>query len=396
MSWNWVDIVIVLLAVGAGISGWRSGAVVQVMTFAGLWLGLLAGVLIAPALVRHVSPAVQPWLALVILFVMAAILVSGASILAVRLRGAVLRVHLGPLDGGLGVVVAVTATLLVCWLVGSLLSSSRYLQVSRAAQGSAIVRGIDAVLPPVPSLFAKVESFLSASGFPVVFVNVPPVVTTPSELPTDAQVQAAVAIAKPSTVRITGLACGYLVSGSGFVAAPVLVVTNAHVVAGEARTGVTDAAGWHAATTVRYDPSLDIAVLQVPGLNDPVLPMAGGTVGRGTIAAALGYPGGGAFTSSPAVVSATFRAVGLDIYGTSLVTREVYELGASVLPGDSGGPLVAAGDSSVAAGTVVGVVFSRSTTDPGVGYALTTPAVVEDVRAAEASSAPVSTGACVP
>jgi S1-C subfamily serine protease len=113
-------------------------------------------------------------------------------------------------------------------------------------------------------------------------------------------------------------------------------------------------------------------------------------VSRGVEAAVLGYPGGGPFTAAPAGVMAVFQAQGRDIYGQGLTVRNVYEVQAVVRPGNSGGPLVQPD------GEVIGVVFSRSTTNGDIGYALTSPGVVSRVVQAEAGSAPIGTGACAP
>ena len=90
----------------------------------------------------------------------------------------------------------------------------------------------------------------------------------------------------------------------------------------------------------------------------------------------------------PAGVAANLSAEGRDIYNTGLVVRDVYQVDATVQPGNSGGPLVGAD------GSVIGVVFSRSTTDPGVGYALASPGVLDRVKAVGPRSGATSTGAC--
>ena len=113
-------------------------------------------------------------------------------------------------------------------------------------------------------------------------------------------------------------------------------------------------------------------------------------MGRGTQAAVLGFPGGGPFTVDAAGVMAGFEAEGRDIYGRGLTVRNVYELDAQVRPGNSGGPLV------LPDGKVIGVVFSRSTVDPAVGYALTSPDVLPRLAQAEAAGVAVSTGGCAP
>ena len=73
---------------------------------------------------------------------------------------------------------------------------------------------------------------------------------------------------------------------------------------------------------------------------------------------------------------AEFEAEGRDIYGQGLTVRNVYEIEAVVRPGNSGGPLVQPD------GEVIGVVFSRSTTNGDIGYALTSPGVLSRVQRA--------------
>ncbi len=108
---------------------------------------------------------------------------------------------------------------------------------------------------------------------------------------------------------------------------------------------------------VSFDPSYDLAVMRVSGINEPSLVLDPDQVSRGVQAAVLGYPGGGPFTVTPAGVMADFEAEGRDIYGQGLTVRNVYEIDAVVRPGNSGGPLVQPD------GEVIGVVFSRSTTN---------------------------------
>jgi len=47
-------------------------------------------------------------------------------------------------------------------------------------------------------------------------------------------------------------------------------------------------------------------------------------------------------------------------------------------------------------GEVIGVVFSRSTLDPAIGYALTSPDVLPRLAQAEGTVVPVPTGGCAP
>jgi S1-C subfamily serine protease len=171
------------------------------------------------------------------------------------------------------------------------------------------------------------------------------------------------------------------------VAEDQLVVTNAHVVAGISSPTVIDQAGAHRAMVVVFDPNLDIAVLRATGLAGKPLPIAAPLQPRGTTAVALGYPGGGGLTASPAAILGDINAVGRNIYNEGVTRRNVYQLNADIEPGNSGGPLV------LPNGTVVGVVFAKSVTDANLGYALTTPKVLSDISQARGAGA-VSTGTC--
>ena len=166
------------------------------------------------------------------------------------------------------------------------------------------------------------------------------------------------------------------------------VVTNAHVVAGARAVRVTTTGGSLKAVVVAFDPELDVAVLRVAGLNASPLFFAGVNPDRGATGATIGYPGGGGAVIEPAAVTANYAAEGLDIYGTSRVLRQIIEIRAVVQPGDSGGPLL------LADGTVGGLVFAESRTDPSVGYALAPKAVASAIAPALGRTAAVSTGSC--
>jgi S1-C subfamily serine protease len=163
------------------------------------------------------------------------------------------------------------------------------------------------------------------------------------------------------------------------------------VVAGADPGGVViNAAGRRlTAVPVLFDPELDVALLHVNGTLPIALPFASVDPGRGAIGATLGYPGGGALTILPAAVTGRYPATGHDIYGLGQVRRQVLELRAAIDRGDSGGPLM------LADGTVGGVVFAESRTNPDVGYALTATEVWAGIRAGFGRTAPVATGHCL-
>ena len=395
---NWVDYLLLVLVAASAIHGLRLGAASQVLSFGGFWLGLFLGALVAPPLVGLAKNRdTRSIIAMGVVFGAAFVLGGVGRLLGARSATALRRVRLGAVDAAAGVAVAVVATLVAAWLVGSFLANSRFTVLDTALQQSRVLHVLDDALPPVPSVFSRVETFLDSEGFPIVFAGLPPEAAPPVSLPRDVAVRTAVLKAEHSTVQIAGAGCGVIQEGSGFVVAPGLVVTNAHVVAGVAGPYVVDGTGRHAATAVLFDPRLDLAVLRVPGLTDPVLTIDPQVVGRGALGVVLGYPEGGPFNYKPAAVAASFMATGLDIYGKTQTLRQVYQIDAVVQPGNSGGPLIASGDAAhdIPDGTVIGVVFARSTINPRVGYALALGAVQSDVSRVGASSRPVGTGKCI-
>jgi S1-C subfamily serine protease len=386
---NIVDLVVLVVVALAAVQGLRLGAIVQVLTYGGFWIGLWLGALLASVTVRW-SHAQSARTALALVTMLGIAVVCGV---AGRVAGNVLflRVHhgiVGSVDSVLGLVVAAVATLLVAWLLASTLANTSSLTLNSSIANSRILRSLDGVLPPPPSVFSRVQNFLSSEGFPPVFAQLAPITAGPVGLPGDAQLQQAVDHAGASTVKIIGDGCGEIQEGSGFVVSPGVVVTNAHVIAGIPNPIVEDGIGSHATTVVSFDPSYDLAVLKVNDLSEPALSLDASSVSRGTEAAVLGYPGGGPFNVVPAGVMDEFQAQGRDIYGQRLTEREVYEVQAVVRPGNSGGPLVEP------SGEVIGVVFSRSTTNNDVGYALTSPGVLTEVQRAKTLTAAVATGSC--
>ena len=187
-----------------------------------------------------------------------------------------------------------------------------------------------------------------------------------------------------SVVRVLGTACGLGIEGTGWVALPGLIVTNAHVIAGEPDTTVVTQSGASLdAVPVHYDPRNDLALLRVDA-DLPALPIAGDPR-RGQTGAVLGYPENGPYAVAPARLGGTSRVISEDAYGRGPVQRSIAFLRGSVRSGNSGGPFVDSG------GRVIGTVFAATTSGSPGGFAI--PNTV--VRAAlSAASSPVDTGPC--
>jgi S1-C subfamily serine protease len=391
---DWVDLLIIGLMLLAAVHGLRLGAIVQILTFGGFFLGFLLGTVIWVPLLRGGQGDVTRSILVVSLVLFTATLLGYAGrVIGTWSNITVRRHHLGTVDAVLGVAVAVVAVLLSVWVVAAVILSpnSRFTSLSAPVARSDILHSIDGVLPRAPSIFNDLQTFLNDQGFPQVFSSLTPPSTPAVSTPTDAETKALADPAIFSTVKVLGTACNAEQEGSGFVVGPGLVATNAHVVAGESNgsTQVVLGNSTYSATTVLFDPDFDLAVLRTNAPLGPPLTISSALVTRGTQAALLGYPEDGGLTIGAAGVTEEVTAIGKDIYNNGSVTRGVYALDASVLPGNSGGPLLGPG------GQVIGVVFSRSTVYPDVGYALTSPGVLDRVQQAERRHAAVSAGPCI-
>lgn len=387
---NLLDGLLILLVLLSVLTGFRRGAALQLVTYLGLIVGLVVGALLAPVTAQLAAdPFAQATIALVTLLVPAALGDAAGWALGTRAWVAARRSTLSPVDQAAGSVVAGVAALLAAWFLAFNLVQGPFPALSRQIRDSAVVRGIDTVLPRPPAVLAQVRQYLDRFGFPEVFAELPPPPAGPVTEPSQAEAQRAFRAAQQSTFKVTGQACNRIQEGSGFLVEPGYLVTNAHVLAGVGSPTVQTADGaTFAATTVLFDDDLDLAVLQIQG-SGPDLDLAQDVADRGTPGAVVGYPGGGGLTGVRAAVRQTLTARGADIYGEDTVTREVYELQAVVRPGNSGGPFVTTD------GQVAGVVFAASTESDALGYALTSEQVLPSVQRALGRTQATDTGPCL-
>lgn len=384
-----LDIALIVVVVVAAVRGLRLGALTQVLTFGGFVLGLTLGALLAVLFISSVQAgSFKTAVTLLLVLGLAVVFGMGGRVLGRWSHVTLRRWHLSSLDAALGVMVAGVSVLLSAWLVANVVAQVPAGWLGSQIQRSDVLRAVDDIMPPVPSVYADVQSFLASPGFPSVFAELSPTTASPVAVPSDQAAQAMAASAATSVVKVLGQACGYLQEGSGFVVGPGLVATNAHVVAGEPSSQVQVGTGTYAATPVFYDPDYDLALLRTSAPLGPALDLDPADVERGTLGALLGYPKDGSLSVEPAGVASSLTAEGRDIYNQGEVVRKVYQIDANVEPGNSGGPVVDAG------GQVIGVAFSRSTVWRGVGYALASPGVLRRVDEAAGRTAAVGTGAC--
>ncbi len=389
---NLVDALALILLIAAVVLGVRSGALPQL----GGLIGAVAGALVALAAIPFLVPNLVSLPAVVRVAVVLGslmLLIGVGEMVGARVgRAASRRLGHGvfnALDRVAGAVVGAGQAVLIVWLLGGILTTGLVPPLARDAQTSVAIRGIDAVLPPPTDLVLGLGATLDQSGLPDVFLGLERVPADPVAMPADPLAQMIGRRALASAPRIEADACDYRSTGTGVAVRSGYVVTNAHVVAGARSVTVISTSGSFNAIVVAFDPNLDVAVLRVVGFDSGPLFFSTGDPVRGTTGATIGYPNGGGAVIEPAAVAARYPAEGLDIYGTSRVHRQIIEIRAIVEPGDSGGPLL------LSDGTVGGLIFAESRTDPAVGYALSPTAVATAIVPSLGLTTAVATGPCL-
>jgi S1-C subfamily serine protease len=396
-----IDVLLAVVLLGYAAAGVHRGFLQGTLALVGFIGGGLLGLVLLPRLVEQLGRGEDSWLrpglgrVAVVLLGLLALAWLGQMLGSIAGRSLRDRVTSRPgrvVDGAMGAVTAVVAVALLTFFVAGALRGSAAPALSRAVAESRVVRVVDAVVPPqVSTVGAGLRALLDAGGFPRVFEGIGPEVILPIDPPVAADVDGVAAAAVGSIVKVTGTAdsCERSLEGTGFVVSPQRVVTNAHVVAGvdEPRVQVGGEGDRYDAEVVLLDPDRDLAVLEVPELDAPALPL-GQDLGRGDPALVAGFPLDGPYTAEPARVRQVLTATGSNIYGQPGAERDVYSLFTRVEPGNSGGPLLDG------AGAVVGVVFAKSLDDPQTGYALTLAESLPVLQQAAQLSEPVDVGAC--
>ncbi len=384
------DLLVLAVLVLAALGGYRMGFLARVASWVGLAGGLFAAARLGPVVLDRYDAGGPETRLVVVLGLFLILTTAGASLGAVA--GASVRRLLPPgtglrtADRVAGGAVGALGGLLMVWLLVPILAVVPG-SLSEIARNSTIARNIDRFGPATPQALEDLRRQVSDVNFPEVFSRLGPSPRTgppPGAVALPAAVRDRVAL---STVKVSGTACGRVLSGSGFSPAAEIIVTNAHVVAGVDRPSVLKPDGKRlAATVVVFDPNRDLAVLRVPGLGQTALPVADAS--NGDEGAVYGHPGGqDELEIIPARVESKVNAQGRDLYGDRPIRRQVLILAAALAPGDSGGALV---DTS---GRVVGVAFAVAPDKEATAYALASEelrAVLEVSRASE-----VDTGPCV-
>jgi S1-C subfamily serine protease len=381
-----IDWLIVAFCALLALYGYLQGFIVGALSLFGFALGAFVGTRIGPLVLPGGSHSeYAPLFGLLGALLAGGVLATGLEGLGLRARRRLRLPGLETVDGLLGGLLTACVGLGIAWIVGAVVvQSTSSPSLRQQVQQSMILRDLNNLLPPsgpILNALARFDPLPSLHG-PAASVAPPSrgIVAT-----------AGVRDAGASVVRVVGTACGLGIEGSGWVPAPDLVVTNAHVVAGESdtRVEVGGSAPGLPAVALDFDPHDDIAILRVPGLSTRPLTIASSSP-AGTSGAILGYPEDGPFNAQPGRIGTTRDVETENAYGQGPVLRSVTELRGLVRPGNSGGPVISS------SGQVLATVFA-AIASPGArkgGFAVPNALVRAQLRVAEARRGPVGTGSC--
>jgi uncharacterized membrane protein required for colicin V production len=375
---DWIAIAIVLIA---AVGGLRRGLVISAFSLVGLAVGAYIGSRIGPHLLHGGADSKWTPVAGLVGAVLGAMLLQfGALTAGSFVRGGLRLTPLRLLDSAGGLLLGAAIGLAIVWVGASAaLLTPGETRIRQEVQHSAIVKQLDSALPPrtLLNLLARIDPFPSIVGPKA--PSLPPskgVLRDPS-----------IRDATTRIVKVLGTACGVGVEGSGWIAGPSLVVTAAHVVAGESDTIVRIPGRPFPALAdlVELDVRNDVAVLRVSGVS--LTPLRFADPQSGASVAILGYPLDGGLTATPARIGRTATVLTQDALGHGPVARTITAIGGRVEHGDSGGPAVDA------AGRVESMIFAARVGSAS-GYGVPPSIIAGDL--ATAGSHRVSSGACAP
>lgn len=389
---NVLDWCLVALVGIYALSGYWQGFVTGAFATAGLLLGGLFGVWLAPIALGDADPSL--WVSLGALFIVILAASLGQALfqyVGARIRARIRWQPIRAVDAVGGAALSAVAVLIVAWALGVAVSGSRIGAITPTVRDSTVLAKVDSMLPgQATGVLQAFNNVVGTTFFPRYLEPFAPeriveVKAGPQRLLTDPDV----VDAQSSVLKVRGTnACGSGLEGTGFLYSDGRLMTNAHVVAGVRQPEVELGDGTSVtATVVHYDPDIDVAVLALEDGDLPTLVFDRGAGPQDGVAI-VGYPQDGPYDVQAGRIRSVQRLRSPDIYGDGTVIREVFSLRGLVRAGNSGGPIISS------AGDVVGLVFAASVTDRDTGYALTADQVAESAARGLTAQEAVGTGAC--
>lgn len=376
-----IDLFAALLVGLLAFGGFKRGALISttalVVAACGLALGSAPGIMMEREEIAAGGAVVGAML-------MATIFALKVPAMVNRLREAYPSASVKLIDQVCGALTMALVSLAMVWVASVVIEESPGIKPAARQQvrASATVRMVTDIVPTDGALGrALVRSGLfPALRGPVIVVETPD--------PAILNVPAVRNVGR-SVLHVSGIACNRRYVGTGWVVAPGLLVTNAHVVAGQRETTVNPDGlpTMYPAKVVAFDAHNDIAIMSAPGLHNQALTMNVAPEPAAP-AAIVGYPKGGRLTYTAARYDRTITYDFVDVYQQNRARGELVLYRGLVVAGNSGSPLVDA------RGLVIGTVSSSALNqiDNG-GYAV--PNAVVQSLLAQRNMNGVSTGPCL-
>lgn len=392
---NLVDWILVGALIVFAFTGWHRGFITGLLSFVGFLGGGLLAAFILPPIIEAILPTeALRVVALVFGVVMCAVVGQVlATMVGNRVRGFISWTPARVVDNVGGAALNVMALAVVVWIIASAVVYLPSSPLSRQVTGSRVLVALDSIVPEqARNAFGALRDLVGTSSVPRIFSGIGSITGPDVPEPSASAVTSEVDAVRDSVVKIIGeaVACENVIGGSGFAVAPDRVVTNAHVVAGVTDPTVRVHAGDPPlqGTVVYFDPEIDVAVIDVPGLDAPPLAVDARIAASGESVAIAGFPDLGPFSVVPGRIRTNVSAQGDDIYGNAGVLREVYAIRGTVAPGSSGGPLLGTD------GRVLGMVFGGDPAQDEMVYALTSSDLAGALDAVATATQAADTGSC--
>lgn len=359
-------ILIIVMVLGL-VRGYHIGFVRQMGSTIGFLCGMLLSAWLIPLTTPHLVGATSKTMTTFLLLVGSIVVCMLAGEFATNfIKSRLKNTWAHQIDIVGGSIVSGITLLFIAWLASSFWLFGPPSKWQDRIQDSFIYASMSARLPEPTAILKRVDTLVEPTKTNEVFTTSEPSPIAKYPKPSLDTFSSIRARTTRSLVKVQGLGCGGIATGTGFFIQPNLVATNAHVIAGVTNPKIIMRDGHlYNAQPVLFNPAYDFVILRVSRsvVAEP-LQVDFTNPQNGTPLFIPGYPGGGPYKEKTGVLTETIIAASKDIYGKAAANRKVLSMQSHIEHGNSGGPVL---DRK---GNVVGVVFATSTTYNNIGYAL--------------------------
>lgn len=374
------DPIVIFVTVGMAVWGYRQGVRVKLLLAVAFGIGALFGSRVGPLILDGgLRDPFAPAVALPAALLFGALFAAGAERAGFKLQWTLRRRY--ALDAFAGAALTAFLALVVVWSMAA--AGVRMKSLEGTVESSAIVSGLNAVLPPPGPVLTSSKTYALPRAQKVRQPGFAP----DFRIKADAEVKAAAR----AVVKIEVTKCGGLGEATGWIAGDGIVMTNAHVVERSTKLGVRVQGKGRPldGEAIFYDRDADVSVLRVPGLRGTSALRLHPRPKVSSSVAVLGFPFGRRYKAREAVLGPTLPLPRGNRIGAPGRQASLLRSGLGLGPGVSGGPVV---DTT---GRVVAMIFGGSEVHRRrFQVAVPSPVMRAALRRALAAPRSVDTGTC--